>query len=81
MKMEITRNADNKVVGYKLIKEEHDDLETFERVRDMYFWALDQEVLVYDGRKSDDNDNTTELNFATKAHHKEKMDKINSSII
>lgn len=79
MKMELTRNADDKIVGYKLIKEEHDDLETFERVRDMYFWSLDQKVLVYDGRKSDENDNTTELKFATKAHRKQELDKINNS--
>lgn len=78
MKMELTRDANNKVVGYKLIKEASDDVETFERVRDMYFWALDQEVLVYNGRNSDDDDNTTELKFATKAHRKQEMDKINN---
>lgn len=81
MKLELRRDSDNKVVGYKMIKEEHDDLETFERIRDMYFWNMDEEVLVYDGRKSDENDNTVQLNFATKAHHKEKIDKINSLIL
>jgi len=79
MKMELTRNADNKVVGYKLIKEASDDVETFETVRDMYFWSLNNKVLVYDGRVSDKTtDETVELKFATKEHHQQKMDEINS---
>jgi hypothetical protein len=81
MKLELVRNPDdnNRVVGYKMIRESHDDVETFERIRDMYFWSIDEEVLTYDGRVSDKTtDETVELKFATKAYHKQKIDKINS---
>ena len=82
MKLELVRNTDNKVVGYKMIRESHDDVETFEHIRDMYFWGLNENVLTYDGRVADNTtDETVELKFATKAHHKEKLDKINSSTI
>jgi hypothetical protein len=65
-----------------MIRESHDDVETFEHIRDMYFWGIDENVLTYDGRVSDKaTDETVELKFATKAHHKQKLDEINSSTI
>lgn len=80
MKAELIRNSNNKVVGYKLIKETTDDLETFERMRDMHFWGIEDSVITYNGRVSDkQTDETVELKFATKAHAKEERDKINSS--
>lgn len=80
MKAELIRNSNNQVVGYKLIKEPTDDLETFERMRDMHFWGVDEEVITYNGRVSDkETDTTVELKFATKAHAKKERDLINSS--
>ena len=78
MKLELLRNADNKVVGYKMIKELSDDTAVFEQIRDMYFWNIDDQVLTYDGRTSDEQDYTTSLKFVTKEEHKIKIDKINS---
>lgn len=78
MKLELLRNADNKVVGYKMIKESSDDTAIFEQIRDMYFWNMDDQVLDYDGRTTNDEGYTTTLKFATKEHKKIEIDKINN---
>ena len=76
MKVEITRNADNKVVGYKLIKETDADYETIERIRDMHFWGLDDQVIEYNGRSSTPGtDDTCELRFCTKEHKRIEREK------
>ena len=62
-------------VGFKLIREDGDDVVTIERVRDMLFWGLGDKVLDYDGRKSDKETNQTlELMFTTKAYQKENKE-------
>jgi hypothetical protein len=76
MKIELTRNNDNKIVGYKLLREDTDDSNVIECVRDMLFYGMDDSVLIYDGRNTDDNSNTIELRWATKAHVKEERKKI-----
>ena len=81
MKLELIRNSDDRIVGYKLIKEESDDTASFEAIRDMHFFGVNDNVIKYHGRTSDITDATTELKFATKAHCKIELDKINSPII
>ena len=79
MKVEITRNADNKVVGYKLIKESDADYETIERIRDMYYWGLNDQVIVYNGRSSTPGtDYTCELRFCTEEHKRIEKEKFMS---
>lgn len=82
MRLELIRNFANKIVGYKMIKEPHDDTETFERVRDMYYWNMGEQVLVYDGRSADEDTNATkELRFATKEHKEVKTKQYDEYII
>lgn len=66
MRVELTRNNDNKIVGYKMIVESEDDKDTIAFIRDMYFWGLDEQVITYDGRESDNKDNTVVLKFVKK---------------
>ena len=73
MKLELTRNADNKIVGYKLIKESTDDTNDVEYVRDMIFYGLGDQVIEYNGRVTDkETGETIELKWATKAHRDEE---------
>ena len=81
MKIELTRNADNKIVGYKMIKESDEDTATIEIIRDMYFWSIDDQVLTYDGRHSDEKDNTIELKFVRKWYAEEKSKEYKQEII
>lgn len=69
MKLELIRNAENKVVGYKLIRESIEEYEAMERVRDMYFWGH-LGKMKYDGRKSEKGtDDTVELRFVCEDHY------------
>ena len=71
MKIEITRNEQNEVTGYKIIRESTEDLETIERIRDMHFWRHLGEIK-YDGRKADKTtDDTLELRFIGKKYQTE----------
>ena len=74
MKLELIRNADNKIVGYKLLKEATDDTFAIEYVRDMIFFGMDEWELTYDGRTTDDNNNTVELRWATREHKRRKKE-------
>jgi hypothetical protein len=75
MKIELMFNDQQITVGFKLIREDGDDVVTIERVRDMLFWGLGETALDYDGRKSDKETNQTlELMFTTKAHQKENKE-------
>ena len=76
MKMQLTRNADNNIVGYKMIKESEEDNDIIQIIRDMYFFSLGDEVIKYDGRSSDENDNTIELRFVRKWYAKQKDKRI-----
>ena len=80
MKIQLTRNADNKIVGYKMIKESEEDADTIEFIRDMYFWSIGDQVLTYDGRNSDERDNTVELKFVRKWYAEENRQRINDEI-
>jgi hypothetical protein len=72
MRVEIIRNNDNKVVGYKIVRESIDDRETIERIRDMYFWGHLGKIK-YDGRSSEfDSDETTEIRFVSEEHQKQQ---------
>jgi len=69
MKVEIVRNSDNNVIGYKLIRETLEEIETIERIRDMHFWGMGDNVIEYNGRISDkDTDDTLELRFTKKKY-------------
>ena len=77
MKLELTRNADNKIVGYKLIKESTDDTNDVEYVRDMIFYGLGDQVIGYNGRVTDkETGQTVELKWATKAHRDKEIRRI-----
>ena len=39
MKLELIRDDNNNLSGYKIIRETSDELDTMEIVRDMYFWG------------------------------------------
>lgn len=69
MKIELIHNESNEIVGYKLIKEDTDPTDVVNIVRRLVFTGMDDELIEYFGRKSDDNNNTTELRFCTKRHH------------
>jgi Co/Zn/Cd efflux system component len=69
MKVEIVRNSDDNVVGYKLIRESIEELETIERIRDMHFWGTEDNAIKYNGRLSEENtDDTLELRFTKKKY-------------
>ncbi len=70
MKLELIRNAENRLVGYKLLKEQTDDTYDFECVRDMIFFGCGDNVLTYDGRKTDHQEHTIELKWVTKSHQR-----------
>jgi len=67
MRIQLMKNEEGYVVGYKMIPETADDQPIIEHIRFMYFAGIDGSVLKYDGRKShDDNDETTELRWKMK---------------
>lgn len=78
MKIELLYNQEGHRVGFQLIREDTDDIAVVEQVRDMYFWNIDDEVLQYAGRKSNDNDETIQLSFVTKAEKQRIRKLINS---
>lgn len=67
MRIELIKK-DGQNIGYKLIKEETDELSDVEHVRDMWFWGLDGTVLQYAGRIPDAQDNTVGLQWLMKDH-------------
>ena len=68
MKLELIRDDNNNLSGYKIIRETSDELDTIEIVRDMYFWGH-LGKLKYGGRKSEPGtDNTMELSFVTQEY-------------
>lgn len=70
MKLELRRNEEGVIIGYKIVRESEDELEDIERVRDMHFWGHLGEIK-YDGRKSaPDSDDTVELMFIGKNFRK-----------
>lgn len=69
MKLELIRNKENRIVGYKLVKEVTDNTHDVEYVRDMIFSAMDEDVLTYDGRTTDkQSGETVELRWVKKWH-------------
>ena len=69
MKLELIKNKESKIVGYKLVKEATDNTHDVEYVRDMIFYAMDEDVLTYDGRTVDqESGETVELRWVTKGH-------------
>jgi hypothetical protein len=80
MKLELIRDENNKVSGYKIIRETSDELDTIEIVRDMYFWGH-LGKLKYNGRKSEPGtDDTMELSFVTEEYAKLEDEKRNKFI-
>ena len=70
MKIEIIKK-DGKNVGYSIIAETSADTPDIEQLRDFHFWGLDDTKIVYNGRKSeDDSDTTVELRFIQKKYTK-----------
>jgi hypothetical protein len=68
MKLELIRDDNNKLSGYKIIRETSDELDTIEIVRDMYFWGHIGK-LKYGGRCSEPGtDDTMELSFVTEEY-------------
>lgn len=69
MKVEIVKNSDDVIIGYKLIRETLEEIETIERIRDMHFWGMGEQVIKYNGRLSEENtDDTIELRFTKKKY-------------
>lgn len=69
-------NEQQITIGFKLIREESDDIVTIERVREMLFWGINDTLIEYNGRKSDQNTNQTlELRFAQAGHIREEEQK------
>jgi len=68
MKLELIRDHNNKLSGYKIIRETSDELDTIEIIRDMYFWGHLGKIK-YGGRCSEPGtDNTMELKFYTEEY-------------
>jgi hypothetical protein len=77
MKLELIRDDNNNLSGYKIIRETEDELEAIEMVRDMYFWGH-LGKLKYGGRCSEPGtDNTMELKFVTQEYADQQKEKIN----
>jgi predicted N-acetyltransferase YhbS len=67
MRIELIKDERGRNVGYKIIAETSADTPDIEQVRDLHFWGFGDTKIVYDGRKSeDDSDTTVELRFIQK---------------
>ena len=76
MKLELIRDDNNKLSGYKIIRETEDELEAIEMVRDMYFWGH-LGKLKYGGRCSKPGtDDTMELKFVTQEYDNQQTEKL-----
>jgi len=74
MKLELIKNHDNKISGYKIIRETSDELDTIEIIRDMYFWGHLGKIK-YGGRCSEPGtDNTMELKFYTEEYAQQERE-------
>jgi hypothetical protein len=72
MKLELIKDENNKLSGYKIIRETEDELEAIEMVRDMYFWGY-LGKLTYGGRSSSPGtDDTCELRFITEEYKQQE---------
>jgi hypothetical protein len=72
MKLELIKDENNKLSGYKIIRETEDELEAIEMVRDMYFWGH-LGKLTYGGRSSaPGTDDTCELRFITEEYKEQE---------
>ena len=68
MKLELIKDHNNKLCGYKIIRETEDELEAIEMVRDMYFWGHLGKIK-YGGRESaEGTDDTKVLKFHTEEY-------------
>jgi hypothetical protein len=80
MKLELIRDDNNNLSGYKIIRETEDELDTMEIVRDMYFWGHIGK-LKYGGRKSKPGtDNTMELKFVTELYAEQEREKLKLAV-
>lgn len=76
MKLELIKDENNKLSGYKIIRETEDELEAIEIVRDMYFWGH-LGKLTYGGRSSSPGtDDTCELRFVTEEYKEQERIKL-----
>lgn len=77
MRIELIRDDNNNLSGYKIIRETEDELEAIEMVRDMYFWGH-LGKLKYGGRSSKPGtDDTMELRFVNEEYEKQQREKLN----
>jgi hypothetical protein len=80
MKLELIRDDNNNLSGYKIIRETEDELEAIEMVRDMYFWGH-LGKLKYGGRCSEPGtDNTMELKFVTQEYANQEREKLKTLV-
>jgi hypothetical protein len=80
MKLELIRDDNNQLSGYKIIRETEDELNVMEIVRDMYFWGHIGK-LKYGGRKSEPlTDNTMELKFVTELYAEQEREKLKLAV-
>lgn len=76
MKLELIKDVADRIVGYKLIKEETDRTYDVEYVRDMIFYGMEDMALTYDGRTTDkDTGETIELRWVSKRYAMLKREK------
>ena len=80
MKLELIRDDNNNLSGYKIIRETEDELEAIEMVRDMYFWGH-LGKLKYGGRCSEPGtDDTMELKFVTQEYDNQQTEKLKTLV-
>ena len=80
MKLELIRDDNNNLSGYKIIRETEDELEVIEMVRDMYFWGH-LGKLKYGGRCSEPGtDDTMELKFVTQEYDNQQTEKLKTLV-
>jgi hypothetical protein len=80
MKLELIKDENNKLSGYKIIRETEDELEAIEMVRDMYFWGHLGKIK-YGGRISaPDTDDTAVLKFYTEDYAKQERDRFEQEL-
>ncbi len=65
MKIELIYQ-DGNLSGYDMIPENEEDREVIGAVRDLNFWGIDETVIRYNGRLSDEEDNILKLRWRQK---------------
>jgi hypothetical protein len=82
MKIQLNKNEKGQTIGWSIIAESKEDKLTLGSMRNLEFFGSGDDVIKYDGMKSDPEDNNfvIQLNYATKAYKKDKEAEFRASL-